>query len=156
MAKLILMVGIPSSGKSVWAKNYAEENENVIVHSGESVRKTVFGDRATFSGQSDEDIDILLQQKVLDDLRAGMTVIYDARNIRTKQRKDLLYFFCTCVENLETEAVYVKASLDKAIFNNQKREVLEKAPNNLIENMWKYLSAPQISEGWDTISVVRS
>ena len=53
MSKLIILCGIPGSGKSTWAKNYKKEHpdENVIVVSSDGIRLEVTGSTDDFRSE---------------------------------------------------------------------------------------------------------
>lgn len=48
MKKLILMAGIPGSGKSTWAKKYQAEHPNTYIADTDETRKRVLGSYLTF------------------------------------------------------------------------------------------------------------
>lgn len=44
MPKFIMMVGLPGSGKSTWAKEYVKTSENeTVILSSDAVREELFG-----------------------------------------------------------------------------------------------------------------
>lgn len=44
MNELIMLVGLPASGKSTWAKEYSETHPDYIVHSSDKLREEMYGD----------------------------------------------------------------------------------------------------------------
>ena len=42
MNELIMLVGLPASGKSTWAKEYSETHPDYIVHSSDNQRRNVW------------------------------------------------------------------------------------------------------------------
>ena len=84
MNKYICMVGIPASGKSLYAQNIAEQ-ENAVVHSSDVLRKEMFGDECV--NDKNNVLFTELHKRIKSDLKAGRNVIYDACNISYKRRK---------------------------------------------------------------------
>lgn len=41
MNELIMLVGLPASGKSTWAKEYSETHPDYIVHSSDKLREEI-------------------------------------------------------------------------------------------------------------------
>jgi predicted kinase len=85
--KLIMMVGLPGSGKSTKAQELSKEY-NAVIHSSDKIREELFGTMDTQDGN-----DLVFQtlhKRVKSDLRDGKNVIYDACNISYKRRMTFL------------------------------------------------------------------
>lgn len=119
MQKFIMMVGIPGSGKSTQvaklAADFKESGEEFEIISSDQYREMLFGD-ASIQEHGD-----VLFKCIYSDLRSfltsGRTVIFDATNIKYKDRKKALdivknvekhtgnkiekqaYVMCTSIEN---------------------------------------------------------
>ena len=80
MANMIMMVGIQGSGKSTFAKNM----KDYVVHSSDELRKELFGS-VNYQEKNNELFDEL-HKRIINDLKKGKNVIYDAMNISYKRR----------------------------------------------------------------------
>mgnify|MGYP003299417619 CR=1 FL=1 len=91
MSKLIILCGIPGSGKSWIADELLSEylifgeREDIAVHSSDAIREELFGDPS--SQENNALVFETMHKRVRDDLKADKTVIYDATNITRKARK---------------------------------------------------------------------
>ena len=81
MNELIMLVGIPASGKTTIAKEY--EKNGYTWHSSDAIRiefdlpQTKEGNIETFN---------ILHKRIQEDLKNGKNVIYDATNMSRKRR----------------------------------------------------------------------
>ena len=86
--KLILPVGISGSGKSTWIKS--QTNSNTIVVSPDDIRRELTG---SVSDQSKNALVFeIAHKRVADALNAGKNVIFDATNIKSRDRKSLMNY----------------------------------------------------------------
>ena len=80
---LVMMVGLPASGKSTIAHNLAKEN-NYIIFSSDELRVELYGD---INDQNhNHDLFIELHKRIKTALKEGNNVIYDACNLSSKRR----------------------------------------------------------------------
>lgn len=154
-SSLIMLVGIPASGKSYVANMMLNEgNEiddfNIVVHSSDALRAELFGD-VNEQGQNNE-LFKELHKRIIEDLRKGNTVIYDATNINRKRRIAFLNELKHNKVKCKKICVLVLATYEECVLNNSKRE--RSVPQNVIERMYKHFEPPIIQEGWDSITVV--
>ena len=81
MKTLYILVGIPGSGKSTWAKKNV--NDNTVIISSDEIRKELFG----FEDQTHQDkVFSTMHKRVKDYAMKGYSIIYDATNISRKRR----------------------------------------------------------------------
>lgn len=144
---LFTLVGLPGSGKSELAKEIRYNNEKPIIHSSDELRKELFGDIEC----TDKNGELFqeLHKRIKSDLSAGKSVIYDATNLRKKNRiafnQELAKIKCNKV------CVCVMTPYEECIKRNSKR--FRKVPNAAIERMYKHWSPPAIEEGYDDIII---
>ena len=79
--KFIVMVGFPGSGKSTYASKLAA-SENAVVFSSDALRKELYGSEAV--QDRNEEVFNALMKRMIEALKAGESVIFDAMNISSK------------------------------------------------------------------------
>lgn len=148
MTSLIMMVGLPGSGKSTWAKNFADKE--VDIHSSDDIREELLND---INNQENNSLVFeTLHKRVKDSLCAGRTCIYDATNLNYRRRKDFVSrikalnpeVFCICV--------FLPASYERCLERNRGRERV--VPESVIREMREKFDPPMWTEGWDEILVI--
>lgn len=86
MPKLNIMVGLPGSGKSTYAKNYLID-DNTIYLSSDDIRIEMFG----FEDQThNSDVFNEMQKRTINALKQNKNVIYDATNLNKKRRGGII------------------------------------------------------------------
>ena len=144
---LILLVGIPGSGKTTYAEKYIEENHNTVHLSSDKIRAELWGDEAT-QGDNNE-VFSLMQSRAIEALNNGQNVVYDATNIT---RKDRSYIIALCPKFAKIECHIIWAPIETCIERDAARErTVGKA---VIDRMLKRFQAPYYDEGIDEIKVI--
>lgn len=140
-------MGLPASGKSTWTQTHKSENEVVI--SSDAIRAEVFGD--VNDQTHNAEVFNLMMKRTCDALKARIDVIYDATNLNSKRRANLIreveqrckgitvYFRC----------VIFAVDWDECIKRNEARE--RTVPLNAMKRMLSSFQPPWWSEGWDEI-----
>lgn len=86
MATLNIMIGIPGSGKSNYAKRYLLTNNSVYL-SSDDIRIELYG----FEDQTHNDVVFkTMKKRTLNALKEGKDVIYDATNLNKKRRGGII------------------------------------------------------------------
>ena len=145
MNELIMLVGIPASGKTTIAKEY--EKNGYVWHSSDEIRlefllpQTKEGNIETFN---------ILHKRVHEDLKNGKNVIYDATNMSRKRRIG----FLRSLNKIECfkKCIFTLASIETCKERNLKRE--NPVPDDVYDKMVSIFSAPFVIEGWDEIQVI--
>lgn len=145
MAELIMLVGLPGSGKSYISEQY--KKVGYAIHSSDALRDELLGD-ITEQDQNNM-IFRVLHERVLSDLAKGKGVVYDATNLTYKKRKAFLNTIkCECKKT----AVIAASSFTLCINQNKSRDRV--VPVGVILNMKKNFQIPIYEEGWDNIEMV--
>lgn len=148
---LILMCGIPASGKSSFARNAEDTDyENIYYVSRDGIR---FGLIA-----SDDDYfkreKAVFKEFVKDiekGLYAGKTVYADATHINPASRSKLLK--ALHIQPKELGAVYFETPLEVCLERNAKRVGRFRVPDEVIKKMAKNYIAPSCDEGFDWVTL---
>lgn len=143
----VMMVGLPASGKSTYAKELAEEMRAVIC-SSDAIRKELYGDEN--SQDNNEEVFKLLHSRIKECLKKGVNVIYDATNINSKRRRA----FLSELRNIPCtkRCVVMTTPFKECCERNDSRDRV--VPYEVIERMYKNWNTPYWFEGWDEIEVV--
>ena len=142
-----MLVGIPGSGKSHWAETHRDEL-NAVIHSSDAIREEL-GD-INDQSKNDEVFDIL-HWRVKSDLIAGDNVIYDATNLKRKNRVHMLQHELKDIP-CNKICVLFCTPYEFCVANNFARE--RKVPVHVLVRMYKNFEVPCLQEGWDDIQLV--
>lgn len=147
MNKLIMLIGIPGSGKSTYAEKIAER-ESAVVISSDRLREELFGNVLELRRNSK--LFGEMYKRALQYLSEGKNVVLDATNITGCKRKSILNKF----KSYYKECYYIKTPLQKVLHQNRSRD--RNVPENVIIRMYKILEEPDYNEGWDKINIVEN
>lgn len=108
MNKFIMLVGLPNTGKTTYAKQYVFGNKDAVIVSYDILEIKEFGylKRLT-DGKSSIIID-KAKQEIVDNLKKGYSVIYDGRNLTREGRKNIISYVKENVKDVEIDCVYFK------------------------------------------------
>lgn len=149
---LIMMMGLPGSGKSTKAYQLSCDYVCPVISSDE-IRKEITGSED--SQDCNEEVFKILHQRVKDELlyNKSRVVIYDACNISYKKRMA----FLNQLNKIDCRKVcyFVHTPFEMCLENNKKRAESggRFVPEYAIERMYKNIYIPQYYEGWDDIVI---
>lgn len=145
---LIILCGIPGSGKSTYAKKYISESSYVTVHlSSDSIRYELYGDESIQGNPAD--VFALMQKRAVAALNEGYDVIYDATNITRKDRASIIGI---CPKFAKIECHIIWAPIEECIKRDAERK--RTVGKEVIDKMLKRFQAPWYDEGIDSLSVI--
>ena len=167
MPTVFMLIGLPGSGKSTYAKKLKNKIENnnhkAVIISADEIRKEVFGDEAI---QKNEQYDsshvfVIADNRIKLAMLEGKNIIFDATNINRKKRKAFLtninksHFLALKNTNYvySYQAVLIATPYEKCLKNNLNRRRV--VPEEVIKRMMCNFEVPMKFEGWDRIEVVR-
>ena len=143
---LIVLVGVPGSGKSFVAKQLAEVNDDISIVSSDAIREEFYGDA---NDQSHNDkVFRIVNKRLKEGLIAEKKVILDATNISKKRRKALL-------RDLKyPKSMAIVMAVPEYICKKRDEERDRHVGPDVINRMIKNWCPPHYSEGFDFISIV--
>lgn len=144
---LILLVGIPGSGKTTYAEKYIKEHHNTIHLSSDKIREELWGNEAT-QGDNNK-VFSLMQYRAIEALNNGQSVVYDATNVT---RKDRSYIITLCPKFAKIECHIIWAPIETCIERDAARE--RTVGKEVIDRMLKRFQAPYYDEGINEIKIV--
>lgn len=149
---LIMMIGIPGSGKSYIAEQIqveaATEDVEVVIHSSDNLREELFGDINDQSNNTE--LFEELHRRIKADLRDGKSVIYDATNLNKKRRRN----FLREIKGIDCKKTcgLILSTIEDCYERNEMRD--RSVPSEVIKRMYMSFQPPALEEGWDDIVVI--
>lgn len=147
MATLNIIIGIPGSGKSNYAKKYLLTNNSVYL-SSDDIRIELYG----FEDQTHNDVVFeTMKKRTLNALKEGKDVIYDATNLNKKRRSGII-----------NEAHKLDAQIDAYLYCTPINIILERnitraerqLPWDKLVQMIQSIEPPMYYEGFDNIYLI--
>ncbi len=145
MSSLVLMMGVPGSGKTTYAKKFMGDND--IYVSRDEIRFSLVKEDEPYFSKEDEVLKTFI--KTVDDALpiAKRYVIADATHLNMGSRAKLL-------KNLHNKpnaiyVIYMAVSLETALERNAQRVGRALVPESSIKNMFQSISLPRKEEGID-------
>lgn len=145
---LILLCGIPGSGKTTWAKNYISKNPDFVHLSSDAIRAELYGDE-NIQGNPVE-VFTLMQKKAVESLNAGYNVVYDATSMTRKDRASIISM---CPKFTHIQCNIIWAPIETCIERDSTRE--RTVGKEVIDRMLKRFQMSYYDEGIDEINIIR-
>ena len=150
MSKLIMMVGIPGSGKSTWIKNNFPNIEPV---SRDAIRFALLDERGgEYFDHEDEVFDKFIHQ-IIGSLVVDNITIADATHLNRKSRAKVLNRVRKFADRIE--AIVLDTDLETAFKRNDLREGRAWVKHGIIRRMFFTMEMPEKDEGFDKITIIR-
>src|SRR5271170_1778777 len=136
MIKVELLVGIPGSGKSTYAKQVvAKDPSNWVRINNDDLRAMLNG--SVWTSEYEKMITDARNYLIRDALKRGKNVIIDNLNINRRHFDDV----CKIAKSVNADIqVFEKAfyiELDEAMERNSKREGAARVPDDVVKKWWK-------------------
>ena len=147
MATLNIMIGIPGSGKSSYAKKYLLTNNSVYL-SSDDIRIELYG----FEDQTHNDVVFeTMKKRTLNALKEGKDVIYDATNLNKKRRSGII----NEAHKLDVQVdAYLCCTPINIILERNITRAERHLPWDKLEQMIKSIEPPMYYEGFDNIYLI--
>lgn len=150
MSKLIMMVGVPGSGKSTWIRN--NKTDEMLWVSRDKIRFDKLKEDDDYFAYEDEVFEQFLEE-IIWGLEMGKTVFADATHLNKKARAKVLNKVAKFAD--EIEAVMMDVHLITALERNDLREGRAFVPRGVIRRMYFQMETPMKEEGFDKITFIR-
>lgn len=145
MASLVLMMGVPGSGKTTYAKKMMGDYD--IYVSRDEIRFGLVKEDEPYFSKEDEVLQTFIRT-INDALPiAQRYVIADATHLNMGSRAKILKNLHNKPDNVYV--IYVAVSLQTALERNAQREGRALVPESSIKNMYKSIILPRKEEGID-------
>lgn len=148
MIKFNMMVGIPGSGKTTYAKDNLFTNNTVYLSSDE-IRINMFG----FEDQThNQEVFERMQRETIEALKCGFDIIYDATNLNAKRRKTIIDRVKK-INGVVVNAYLMCTPINILLERNMTRPE-RKLPWDKLELLIKSIEPPMYYEGFDNIYLI--
>ena len=150
MTKLIVMCGASGSGKSTTARQIQKENPSFQLISTDDLREELLGD-ANNQSQGDY-IFKVAYNRIRYCLEHGFNVIFDATNLRARDRKAIIKKYNDLDISLTCAVVCAEKEECKSRQSLRARQV----PFEVIDKQFAKFQKPTMEEGWNEIKYYRT
>ena len=142
MKKIIVLIGIPGSGKSTYANSF-KEKKGYIIFSSDEYRKILLGN------EEDQSSNKFIFEKLREDVSTLASnydgdIIIDSTNISKRNRK--CWIDIANKYNFKCVAVYFNVRIDECLRRISNRE--RKVPSHVLYRMNKNFEYPTYEEGF--------
>lgn len=149
--QLIIMCGVPGSGKSTWVeKHFMSFPGYTKVVSRDQIRFSILKDDEDYFAHENE-----VYNKFIEEIKDGLencdTTIADATHLNIASRTKLLRSLGTSLKDIKVIAVVIKPSLQTCLTQNEMREGRSLVPRGQVRRMWYQFTMPTLDEGFDEI-----
>ncbi|TWT24244.1 AAA family ATPase [Planomicrobium sp. CPCC 101110] len=149
MARFLMLVGLPGSGKSTYAANIAASDRNWIHLSSDRIAENNFAASHSADHQS---VFSEMYRQTVQALEAGNNVLYDATNLASQKRKSFLNRIQS--HHAETQAVVFLAPYTALKERNHKRSGRDRVPDHVMDRYIRGFQFPKRDENFDRIAVL--
>lgn len=142
---LIVLVGLPGSGKSTYAEEL--KKRGCMVVSTDAIREQLFGDASI---QKDGKKVFQIAYDMINELLVrGHEVVFDATNLTIKDRKQIFKKVCTD----DIIAVFQNTPIEVCKERNRNRSRI--VPEEVIDKMAEKLTPPTTKEGFQFVITLK-
>jgi predicted kinase len=158
MSELVMLCGIPTSGKSTYVKKLKLLDywkDAVVLSTDNYIEKYATRVGQTYNEVFDDTIDEATRQLELAFIEAkdkGRDIIWDQTNLSIKSRRKKL---SKLPSSYARGVIYFKVSLEDALERNKTREG-KFIPESILKRMYHQFEIPTLQEGFDYVEEVKS
>lgn len=150
MSKLIMMIGVPGSGKSTWVQNH--KTEEMLWISRDKIRFDKLKEGEDYFAHETEVFNQFIEE-IAWGLKMDKTVIADATHLSRKSRASVLDKVRKFADTIE--AVWIDTDIETAFKQNDMREGRAWVKHGIIRRMWFSLEEPTAKEGFNKITIIQ-
>ena len=158
MPELVMLCGIPTSGKSTYVEKLKKLDywkDAVVLSTDDYIEKQAQRCGLTYNQIFDDVIDNATRELELEFSMAkdkGKNIIWDQTNLSVKTRKKKLVKLPSFYPR---GVIYFPISLEEALERNENREG-KYIPKSVLKRMYHQFEVPTIEEGFDYVEKVKS
>lgn len=148
MNKLIMLIGLPASGKTSFTKTlqFSYKNDDIEIISSDAIRKELFGseEEQKYNNKVFEEV----YKRARFSIQHKKITVIDATNLNRKRRINFIKTMPKC----EVCAVVFAIPFEECCKRNAARERV--VPQSAMERMYHSFQPPHYAEGFDDIQIV--
>ena len=153
--EIIVMIGLPGSGKSTWRDKILAQSDAdyVIVSSDDEIERMAAADGLDYTSGFDKYIGKATQvskQKFKDAIQSKKNVIWDQTNLTEKKRRGILQQVPREYRKIAVAFEVTDEELQNRL-NKRERETGKSIPAKVVSNMAKSYKPPSKQEGFDEV-----
>ena len=151
MKELVLMMGVPGSGKSTYARNILKYGD--IYVSRDEIRYSMLTDEDDYFAKENEVIKTFIQyiDEALIDTQYQGKVYADATHLSPKSRAQVLN---QLKNKNKVSVIYLDIPLSVILARNAQREGRALVPENVVRRMYKSIILPTKAEGIEKLITI--
>jgi predicted kinase len=140
---LIVLSGIPASGKSTYGNRVSDCNYDFAIVCPDNIREELYGD-ANIQGDGNKVFEIAYTRLKLIGMRDG-NAVFDATNCSAKRRAEFVNEMRDYYDIIVCH--YFRPNLERALAQNSQRDRV--VPSSVIRRMASQWEEPTTAEGFD-------
>lgn len=163
--KAYMMIGVPGSGKSTYAKKlieimeyinknckYIDKNCNIVYISRDEIRFSLLKEGDAYFSKENQ-VYKIFTDKIRENLKAGNDVIIDATHMTWGSRHKVFKNLAG-IDGVEVYGIWMRTSFMECAKRNQAREGKYRVPDNQFKNMVDNFEEPELDEGFKNIQEI--
>lgn len=139
MVTLLILRGLPASGKSTWARNITTDDPHVAIVSLDGLRRMMAGSLTSYHKYRTDRAEQLVVRTahamVCDALRKGLNVVMDAQNASVERVHELVRLAADCDANVQVRAFTVP--LETLLKRNHNRAQDDRVPEDYLRSQYE-------------------
>lgn len=159
-ATIILLSGVPASGKSTWGENYFKANSHSYYISRDAVRGFLVDlENEEYFSKETEVFDMWISEICNFALEMNdVVIIADATHISTGSRMKTVNAIKNKMKDVAIDLVFncvrFDISINVCLERNSHRSGWKKVPDEVIKNMYEKFTFPKESEGFGKVLTI--
>lgn len=152
MSKIVMMCGIPGSGKSTFCQKHLSDYAYI---SRDQIRFSLLTNEDDYFSKEKEVIKQFIE-KINSYIQQDCNFIIDATHLTKVSRRKILSQLKKSPQHPANKiwCVYMKTDLNLALKRNSHRKGRERVPDDAIKNMYEKLEIPELNEGFEKIITI--
>ena len=142
---LYVMIGVPGSGKSTWARNCEQQNEDTRWISRDEIRFSMLGPDDEYFVR-EKDVYKKFAGTIAQTLVDGFDAIADATHLNESSRAKLFRAIDRTYSDYNIKCVVCNPGLEICLLRNAVRQGRCKVPDSVIEDMYETFELPTMEE----------
>jgi predicted kinase len=147
MRKILILQGIPASGKSTWSKQFLKDNPRYLRVNRDGIRRTLIGD--TYDVRVEKIVTQLQESMMETILGQGKNVLLDNTSVKESYINEILNL-ARRIGNVDVATKIFDTPFEECCRRNDLRVGVEKVPQGVMVAMYKnFQNIPKVERTWN-------